>query len=147
MTSLLRLTSLQGLLASFTGSGFNINRVKSELSYEKSRLAIENMRVHADGLGIVVNGVIDFGAAEVDISGALAPSGTLQRVIGHIPLLGRLLTGVNREGIIAAQFSITGKLAEPEIKAQPLSVLTPGITRDLVKLLPDHDDGEATPSN
>jgi hypothetical protein len=147
MTSLLRLTSLQGLLASFTGSGFNINRVKSELSYEKSRLAIENMRVHADGLGIVVNGVIDFGAAEVDISGALAPSGTLQRVIGHIPLLGRLLTGVNREGIVAAQFTITGKLDEPEVKANPLSMLTPGITRDLMKLGPDDGKGKATSTN
>jgi len=147
MTRLLRLTSVQGLLASFTSSGFNINRVKSDLSYENSRLTINNMRVHADGLGIVVNGDVDFGAAEVDIRGALAPMGTLQRFIGHIPLLGRLLTGVNREGIIAAQFSITGKLADPEIKAQPLSVLTPGITRDLVKLLPDDDHRETTPTN
>ncbi len=147
MTRLLRLTSVQGLLASFTSSGFNINRVKSDLSYENSRLTINNMRVHADGLGIVVNGDVDFGAAEGDIRGALAPMGTLQRFIGHIPLLGRLLTGVNREGIIAAQFSITGKLADPEIKAQPLSVLTPGITRDLVKLLPDDDHRETTPTN
>jgi hypothetical protein len=147
MTRLLRLTSLQGLLASFTSSGFNINRVKSDPNYENSRLTINNMRVHADGLGIVVNGDVDFGAAEVDIRGALAPMGTLQRFIGHIPLLGRLLTGVNREGIIAAQFSITGKLADPEIKAQPLSVLTPGITRDLVKLLPDDDHRETTPTN
>jgi len=147
MTQLLRLTSLQGLLASFTSSGFNINRVKSELSYENRRLAISDLRVHADGLGMVVNGVIDFGADEIDISGALAPSGTLQRVIGHIPLLGRLLTGVQREGIIAAQFTLTGKLAEPEVKAKPLSVLTPGITRDLAKLLPDGDDGEATSKN
>jgi uncharacterized protein YhdP len=147
MTRLLRLASVQGLLASFTSSGLNINRVTSDLSYENSRLAINNMRIHADGLGIVVNGDVDFGAGEVDIHGALAPMGTLQRFIGHIPLLGRLLTGVNREGIIAAQFTLTGKLADPEIKTQPLSVLTPGITRDLVKLLPDHDDGEATPTN
>ncbi len=140
MTSVLRLTSVQGLLASFTSSGFNINRVKSGLSYENSRLTISNMRVHADGLGIVVNGDVDFGAGEVDINGALAPMGTLQRFIGHIPLIGRLLTGVDREGIIAAQFSITGKLTDPEVKAKPLSVLTPGITRDLKNLLPDDDD-------
>jgi len=147
MTNLLRLTSLQGLLASFTGSGLNINRVTSDLSYEKSRLAIINMRIYADGLGIVVNGDVDFGAGEVDIHGALAPMGTLQHFIGHIPLIGRLLTGDHREGIIAAQYSNTGKQTEPEVKAQPLSVLTPGITRDLMKLLPDHDDGEATPAN
>ena len=147
MTRLLRLTSVQGLLASFTSSGLNINRVRTGMSYENSRLTISNMRVHADGLGIVVNGNVDFGAGEVDIDGALAPMGTLQRFIGHIPLLGRLLTGVNREGIIAAQFSIVGDLTEPEVKAQPLSVLTPGITRDLVKLLPDDDDGKSTPTN
>jgi len=147
MTRLLRLTSLQGVLSSFTGSGLNINRVKSDLSYDKSRLAIDNMRIHADGLGIVVNGDVDFGAGEIDIRGALAPMGTLQHFIGHIPLIGRLLTGVNREGIIAAQFTLEGKLAEPEIKAQPLSVLTPGITRDLVKLLPDDHDGKSDSTN
>ncbi len=144
MTRLLRLTSLQGLLASFTSSGFNINQVTSDLSYEDNRLAISNMRVHADGLGIVANGVIDFGAAEVDISGALAPSGAVQRFIGHIPLLGQVLTGVNREGIVAAQFTITGKLTEPEVKANPLSMLTPGITRDLAKLLPDEGDAKTS---
>ncbi len=147
MTDLLRLTSIHGLLASFTGSGLNINRITSGLRYEKSRLAINNMRIHADGLGIFVNGDVDFGAGEIDIRGALAPMGTLQRFIGHIPLIGRLLTGVNREGVIAANFSITGKLTDPEIKAQPLSVLTPGITRDLVKLLPDNDDGKINPTN
>jgi hypothetical protein len=147
MTRLLRLTSLQGVLSSFSGSGLNINRVKSDLSYDKSRLAIVNMRIHADGLGIVVNGDVDFGAGEIDIRGALAPMGTLQHFIGHIPLIGRLLTGVNREGIIAAQFTLEGKLAEPEIKAQPLSVLTPGITRDLVKLLPDDHDGKSDSTN
>jgi hypothetical protein len=147
MTDLLRLTSVHGLLASFTGSGLNINRITSGLRYEKSRLAINNMRIHADGLGIFVNGDVDFGAGEIDIRGALAPMGTLQRFIGHIPLIGRLLTGVNREGVIAANFSITGKLTDPEIKAQPLSMLTPGITRDLVKLLPDDDHRETTPTN
>jgi len=144
MTQLLRLTSLQGLLASFTSSGFNINRVTSDLRYENNRLAISNMRVHADGLGIVVNGTIDFGADEIDISGALAPSGTIQHLIGHIPLLGRVLTGVNREGIVAALFTLKGKLAEPEIKTQPLSMLTPGISRDLAKLLPDADEATTT---
>ena len=140
MTRLLRMASLQGLLASFSSSGLNINRIRTDLRWENRQLKVSDLRIHADGLGITANGKIDFGGARVDLHGALAPAATLQRIIGHIPLLGQILTGINREGVIATEFSITGPLKAPEIKTKPLSTLTPGITRDLFRLKPEQDE-------
>jgi len=54
---------------------------------------------------------------------------------------------VNREGIIATQLTIAGPLKEPEVKAKPLSALTPGITRDLLRLKSGADDQQEPPKD
>jgi hypothetical protein len=71
------------------------------------------------------------------VRGSVAPIATIQRVIGKIPLLGKVLTGPNEEGIIATLFSVRGPFDNLEVDAQRMSTLTPGITRELFKLHPD----------
>ncbi|MFV2073937.1 MAG: AsmA-like C-terminal domain-containing protein, partial [Thermoanaerobaculales bacterium] len=140
MTRLLRMGSLEGLLASFSSSGLNINSIRTNLKWENRQLEFSDLRIHADGLGITANGVIDFAGPRIDLRGALAPTATLQRIIGHIPLLGQVLTGINREGLIATEFSITGPLMAPEVETIPLSTFTPGIFRDLLRLNSERDE-------
>jgi hypothetical protein len=144
---LLRAASMEGLLSTFTGQGLKINRLRTELAYGDRRLKVTDLIVHADGVGITADGGIDIGNKTVDFKGSLAPAATIQQAIGHIPLLGQVLTGVNREGIIATEFTIAGPLSEPAVKAKPLSTLTPGITRDLMRLKPNDDDTQSTPTN
>ena len=64
---------------------------------------------------------------------------TIQKVIGRIPLIGRILSGWDREGIIAVLYSIKGPLDDPEIQVKSFSALTPGITREIYKLAPEDD--------
>jgi len=116
------------------------------LAFEDRRLQFRGLTIHANGVGITADGVIDVGDKTVDFKGSLAPASTIQQAIGHIPLLGRVLTGVNREGIIATQFTIAGPFTAPAVKAKPLSTLTPGITRDLMRLKPNGDDAQSTPT-
>jgi len=144
---LLRAASMEGLLSTFTSKGLTINRLRSELVFADRRLKVSNLTIHADGVGITADGVIDFGERTVDFEGSLAPAATLQRAIGKIPLLGQVLTGVNREGIIATQFTIKGPFDEPAVKAKPLSTLTPGITRDLMRLKPSDKSAQPTPTD
>jgi len=117
------------------------------LAFENRRLKFSDLTIHADGVGITADGVIDVGDKTVDLKGSLAPAATIQKAIGKIPLLGQVLTGVNREGIIATEFTIAGPLEEPTVKAKALSTLTPGITRDLKRLLPHDHDLTQTPTN
>ena len=139
---LLRVSSMQGLLATFTGQGLTVNKMQSELSYKDRRLSFDKVTVLADGVGITGAGFIDLAAGTIDCTGYLAPAATIQRIIGKIPLLGQLLTGIHREGLIATQFTIAGPLKKPEVKAKPLSTLTPGLLRDLTRMKPEHKDTE-----
>ncbi len=141
---LLRAASMEGLLSTIKGQGLSIKLLKSELVFKDSILKINNLIIHADGVGVTADGTIDFASKSLDTQGFLTPAATIQRVIGKIPLLGQILTGVKREGFIATEFSMTGPLTEPIIKAKPLSTLTPGLTRDLFRFKNSGNDD--TPS-
>jgi hypothetical protein len=134
---LLRLASMQGMLATFTGQGLKVNQLQADLSYQDRLLTFSELNVLADGVGITGNGSIDIGRRTVDCNGYLAPAAAIQRIVGKIPLLGRILTGIHREGLIATAFSISGPLKGPTVKAKPLSTLTPGIIRDFTRLKPE----------
>ena len=54
---------------------------------------------------------------------------------GAIPLLGTIITGGQNEGVVAADFRITGPLDRPEVSVNPLSALAPGILRRILRAM------------
>ena len=50
---------------------------------------------------------------------------TLNKVIGSIPVLGKILTN-ERKGIWSFVYTITGDLDEPTVKVNPIKTITPG---------------------
>jgi hypothetical protein len=83
-------------------------------------------------LGYTAKGKIYTHAEVVDIEGTVVPAYALNSVLGNIPFIGTLLTGIeDGGGIFAATYRMTGPLEDPEVKVNPLSVLAPGIFRNL----------------
>lgn len=70
-------------------------------------------------------------SGEANLSGTLVPFSFMNSIIGSIPLLGDVITGGSGGGIIAASFGVKGKLSDPDISVNPVSLLTPGILRSL----------------
>jgi hypothetical protein len=68
---------------------------------------------------------------EVEVSGNLVPANLLNQVIGAIPLLGNILTGVDKGGLFVTQFSMTGSIDDPQTSTNAASLI-PGILRDFV---------------
>jgi hypothetical protein len=85
---------------------------------------------------------VDFRRGRFNLNGAVTPMETIQRVIGKIPLIGRLLAGWNREGIIAILYTIKGPMHDPDLDVKGYSALTPGITREIFTFESDIDDSE-----
>src|SRR5262249_31894792 len=52
-------------------------------------------------------------------------------VIGDVPLLGQILTGIQGEGIFGITFAVQGSTADPQVIVNPLSLVTPGIFREI----------------
>jgi hypothetical protein len=55
----------------------------------------------------------------------------LNAALGNIPVLGGIFVGRQGEGLVGITFAIRGNLDDPDIMVNPMSVLTPGIFRQI----------------
>ncbi len=82
---------------------------------------------------------MDLASNSADIRGTIIPAYLLNNLVGTVPVIGDILTGPEKEGIFAANYSAKGPINDLEIFVNPLTVLAPGILRDLFDLFsPDN---------
>ena len=67
----------------------------------------------------------------------LIPAYAINAIINKIPLLGKIITGIEGEGIIGFNYKVSGDYENPEYSINPFSVLTPGIVRSIFKVFGD----------
>ena len=89
------------------------------------------MRGGGSAVALSLVGRYDTVSRDVDVSGNLVPASLVNQVIGAIPLLGNLLTGVDKGGLFVTQFSMTGSIDDPKTTANAASLI-PGVLRDVV---------------
>ena len=59
------------------------------------------------------------------------PVSQISSIVGKIPLLGNVLTGLDKSGIFATQFRVTGLSDDMKTAVNPASI-APGLLRDLM---------------
>jgi hypothetical protein len=62
---------------------------------------------------------------------AVVPAYLFNSLLGHVPLIGKLLSPEKGGGMFAANYSLRGSLSDPSVSVKPLSALTPGFLRGL----------------
>jgi len=125
--SILAPTGLYSLVEG-QGTGFDWG----EASIEKRGPKVNLTQVIGRGQAVSVAfvGQYDDKTREVDVSGNLVPASFLSQIIGVIPIVGEILTGVDNAGLFVTQFSLTGSIDDPDASITPASVV-PGVLRDL----------------
>ena len=83
--------------------------------------------------GLLLCGRADFANRRVKLSGTYVPLQGLSAVFGVIPGLGQVLTGAKSAGLIGVNFEILGSMQQPKVLINPLSLVTPGIFREIFK--------------
>jgi hypothetical protein len=135
LARLLSLASLPGIVNALTGKGVVFNRLALPYVLEGKALKITKARSVGPALGLTADGVIDYGKGVVELDGTIVPAYTINSVLGAIPILGTILTGVDKTGVFAASFKIHGPTDKPTITVNPLTALAPGFLRDLVGII------------
>ncbi|MDP1639922.1 MAG: DUF3971 domain-containing protein, partial [Hyphomicrobium sp.] len=87
-------------------------------------------------LGASIRGKVDFKMRRVNLGGTYVPLQGLNSALCEIPLFGQILTGPKCEGISGMTFAIQGPMDRPEVIVNPLSMLAPGIFRDIFQMTP-----------
>ena len=150
LTRLLSVASLTGISDVLSGKGLSFNRLVMPFSLDDRRLVVADARAVGSAIGITADGNIDLKNERVTLRGTLIPAYSINSVLGHIPILGRLITGGKGDGIFAATYSINGPLEQPKVSVNPLVALAPGFLRNLLRGLieggaPGPDQAEKLP--
>jgi len=134
LTKILTLASLQGIADLFTGEGIRFNELEMDFNSNKKLIKIEEMYAIGPSISILMNGYVETGNL-VSLRGTLVPATTLNKVIGSIPIIGKILVGKKMgEGVFGVSFKIKGSPKNLKTTVNPIKTLTPRfITRTIEK--------------
>jgi hypothetical protein len=128
----LQALSIYGIPEAVRGPGLRFTVASAPFRLTPEALTLEEARAVSASLGLTVEGRILRRAERFDLRGTVVPSYALNSALGRLPGIGRLFTAERNGGLFAANFRVTGKLDDPDISLDPLSILAPGALRGLL---------------
>ena len=135
LTKLLTLASLQGIADTLSGEGIRFNEFEMNFQNKNNLMTIDEIYAIGPAISILMSGYIEENKL-VSLRGTLVPATTINKSIGSIPFLGKILVGDRTgEGVFGVSFKIKGPPKNLETTVNPIKTLTPRfITRTLEKI-------------
>ena len=131
MAKLLQGLTLYGLVNILNGPGLAFARLEAPFSLANDVLSLGDSRMFNSALGLTARGTIDINADTADLTGTIVPAYFFNSLLGRMPLVGHLFSPEAGSGVFAANYSVRGRLANPDVSINPLSALTPGFLRNV----------------
>ncbi|MDH4982688.1 AsmA-like C-terminal region-containing protein [Hyphomicrobium sp. D-2] len=113
---------------------FSLMRVLFSVGY--GQFVMNDAQLRGPLLGATMRGKVDFTMRRMNLGGTYVPLQGLNSALCEIPLVGQIITGPKCEGISGMTFAIQGSMDRPEVIVNPLSMLAPGIFRDIFQMTP-----------
>ena len=135
LATLLSLASLQGIADLMTGEGVRFEEFDMKFSYKNDLMTIDEIYAIGPAISILTSGYVEKNNL-ISLRGTLVPATTLNKVIGSIPFLGKILVGKKTgEGVFGVSFKIKGSPKNLKTTINPVKTLTPRfIVRTLEKI-------------
>jgi len=106
-------------------------RLRAPFIVGGGKFRLRDAYVNGPQLGATMRGTVDFKTQTVELGGTYVPLYGLNSALGAIPILGRVFVGRQGEGVVGITFAIKGKLDDPTVLVNPMSVMAPGIFRQI----------------
>ena len=106
-------------------------RLRAPFVVGRGKFQLNDAYVNGPQLGATLRGTVNFKSRTVDLGGTYVPLYGLNSALGAVPVLGRVFVGRQGEGVVGITFAIKGKLDDPTVLVNPMSVMTPGIFRQI----------------
>lgn len=127
---LLNLVSVVGLIEQMaTGEGVALGAVRADFRISPRAVTIVEGTALGASMGLSLDGVYDIATGAVDFQGVVSPLYLVNGLVGA-------LFSPRREGLFGFTYRIRGVAANRTVTVNPLSVLTPGIFREIFRSPP-----------
>ena len=94
-------------------------------------LRVENGVVRGDTVGATFQGTVRDAQGQMDMTGTFMPAYGLNRLFAEVPLIGALLGNGRDRGLLGITFKLTGAFNQPRLTINPLSIIAPGVFRNI----------------
>ncbi|RKH77882.1 DUF3971 domain-containing protein, partial [Corallococcus praedator] len=125
---LLNAVSVVGLLQQLGGQGIVFDEVLADVRIDPTAVTVSSASAVGAGLGLSLDGVYDTAARRMDFRGVVSP-------FYFVNGIGELLTR-RGEGLVGFNYTLRGSPDAPEVGVNPLSILTPGMFREIFRRAP-----------
>ena len=133
---LLQSVTILGLFEQIArGGGVAFSSFDAEFTLAEGNLVVRNGFANGVTLGIRVAGTIDIRNDVLELQGHLLPANIVNEVLAAVPILQDLIAGADSTGLLSAPFAVSGPADDPDIAVSPQEFLTPGILRDIWRVL------------
>ncbi len=129
MAELLNLISVVGLLEQLGGEGINLGEVDARFRITPSQIQVLRGAAVGPSMGLSMDGVYQIAARQFDMQGVVSPLYALNGMFGA-------LFSPRREGLFGFSYRLTGTPENNAVTVNPLSILTPGIFREIFRRPP-----------
>jgi hypothetical protein len=113
---------------------FEFDLMRAPFSVGHGQFVLEDAYLKGPMLGASIRGKVDYKLRTVSLGGTYIPLQGLNNALGGIPLIGQIFSGPRGEGVFGITFAIQGPMSEPQVIVNPLSLVTPGIFREIFQM-------------
>ncbi|KNG93138.1 hypothetical protein ATO11_14665 [Pseudaestuariivita atlantica] len=128
IAALLSAISVVGLIDQMAGEGIFFSDVDADFRLAPDRVTITKSSAVGPSMGISMDGIYRMKDGYMDMQGVVSPIYLLNGI-------GAIFSR-NREGLFGFHYWIKGTAANPKVGVNPMSILTPGMFRDLFRKPP-----------
>ncbi len=135
LTKILTLASLQGIADILSGEGITFQELEMNFKNKGNSMTIDEIYAIGPSISILMEGYVEKKKL-ISLRGTLVPATTINKFIGSLPVLGKVLVGSKTgEGVFGVSFKIKGPPKKLETTVNPIKTLTPRfITRTIEKI-------------
>ncbi|MFZ1728374.1 MAG: AsmA-like C-terminal region-containing protein [Albidovulum sp.] len=128
LAGMLDAISVVGLLNQLSGPGLLFSSVTGDFRLTPTAVEVRRGAAVGASLGISADGVVETAAGRVDLRGTISPIYVLNG-IGQI-------FSKKGEGLFGFSYKLSGPVDSPKVSVNPLSILTPGMFREIFRSNP-----------
>jgi hypothetical protein len=129
MAELLNAISVVGLLEQLSDTGINLGQVEADFGLTPRAVTLTRGSAVGPSLGISMDGIYDMRERQFEMQGVVSPFYVVNGLFGA-------LFAPRREGLFGFSYRLTGSPEDTNVAVNPLSILTPGIFRDIFRQAP-----------
>jgi hypothetical protein len=113
----------QGKLPDMNTAGFPYKTAKIRAKLGDGKLSLDEAHINGEGMQVFGHGNVDLVNENLDLEIAVAPFKTVDTVVKHTPLIGRIFGGT----LVSVPVKVTGDWSDPQVDAMDPSSVGSGL--------------------